>query len=83
MEDISSFLNFHLKKIFSTILHILEDTGDFLQRLNQVGDIHENALLVSFDVVGPYPHISHYRGVEIMWCFLDKREDQSVSSESL
>ena len=83
MENISSFLDLYLKNIFSTILHILEDTGGFLQCLNQVGDIHENALLDSFDVVDPYPHISHYQGVEIMWCFLDKREDQSVSSESL
>ena len=40
-------------------------------------------LLVSFDVVGLYPHIRHDQGVEIVRCFLDKREDQSVSSETL
>ena len=45
-ENISAFLDFHLKNIVSTIPHILEDTRDFLQHLNQIGDISENALLV-------------------------------------
>ena len=54
-----------------------------MQHLNNIGDIPENALLVSFDVVGLYPHIPHDQGVEIMRRFLDKREDQSVSSESI
>ena len=54
-----------------------------MQRLNQIRNIHENALLVSFDVVGLYPHIPHNQGVEVMRRFLDKREDQSVSSENL
>ena len=82
-ENISAFLDFHLKNKVSTIPHVLEDTRDFLQRLNQIGDIPENVLLVSFDVVGLYPYIPHNQGVEIMRRFLDKREDQSVPSESL
>ena len=45
---------------------ILEDTRDFLQGLNQIGDIHKNVLLVSFDVVGLYPHIPHDQGIKIM-----------------
>ena len=34
-------------------------------------------------MVGLFPHIAHDQGVEIMCHFLDKREDESVSSESL
>ena len=83
MENISAFLDYHLKNIVSTIPHILEDTRDSVQRLNQIGDIPENALLVSFDVVRLYPHITHNQGVEIMRRFFDKRDDQSVTSESL
>ena len=82
-ENISGFLDFHLKNIVSAILHILGGTRDFLQRLNQIGDISENALLVSFDVVGLYSHIPYNQGVKIMRRFLDKRENRSVSSESL
>ena len=65
-ENISTFLDFHLKNIVSTIPHTLEDTRDFLQRLNQISDIPENTLLVSFDVVGLYPPIPHHQGVKIM-----------------
>ena len=82
-ENISAFLDFHLNNIVSTIPHILEDTRDFLQRLNQIRDIPGNALLVSFDMVSLYPHIPHKEGVEIKRRFLDKRENQSVSSENL
>ena len=48
---------------------------DFLERL----DMPENSLLVSFDVVGLYPHIPSDQGVEFMRRFLDKRKDQSAS----
>ena len=82
-ENIFAFLGFHLKDIVSTIPHILEDTRNFLQRLTQVGDISGNALSVSFDAVGLYPYIIHEEGVEIMRCFLDKRENQLVSSGSV
>ena len=40
-------------------------------------------LLVSFDVVGLYPHIPDEEGLQIMKKYLDKREDQSVTSENL
>ena len=67
-ERISSFLDFHLKNI-PTIPHIQ--------------NIPEGTLLVSFDVVGLYPHIPHDEGLQIMKKYLDKREDQSVTSENL
>ena len=79
-ENISAFLDFHLRNIVSTIPHILEDTRDFLQCLNQIGDIPENALLVSFHVVHLYLTIKVSKLCRVS--FLNKREDQSVSSES-
>ena len=66
-----------------TVLHILQDTRDFSSRLNELCEIPKNAYLVSFDVVGLHPHIPHERGLEILKYFLDKREDQLVSSENL
>ena len=51
--------------------------------LNEFCEIPENADLVSSDVFGLYPHIPHEGGLEILKCFLDTREDQSVSSETL
>ena len=82
-KNISSFLDFHLKTIIPTAPHILEDTKHFLSRLNQLLDIPDNTLLVTFDVVRLYPHIPHKEGLETMKKYLNKREDQSVSSGSL
>ena len=73
-ENVSSFLDFYLKTIIPTIPH----TTDFLSRLNQLPDIPDNTLLVRL-----HPHIRHDGGLETMWRYLDKREDQSVSSDSL
>ena len=63
-ENISSFLDFHLKTIIRTIPHILEGTSDFLSRLNQLRDTPDTTLLVTFDVVGLYPHVPHEEGLE-------------------
>ena len=61
-ERISSFLDFHLKNVIPTIPHILEDTRDFLHRIEQLQNIPEGTLLVSFDVVGLYLYIPHHEG---------------------
>ena len=82
-ENISSFLDFHLKNIVPTIPHILEDTKDFLKRINDIGEIPSGSLLVTFDVVGLYPHIPHEEGIETIKKYLNLREDQSVSTNSL
>ena len=37
---------------------------------------------MSFDVVGLYPYIPHKEGLEILKCFLDIREGESVSIEN-
>ena len=82
-ENISSFLDFHLKTIIPTIPHILEHSSDFSSWLNQLCDIPNNTILVTFDVLGLYPHIPHNKGLETMKRYGDKREDQSVFSDSL
>ena len=82
-ERISEYLDFHLKQIVPEIPHILEDTRDFLKRIADLSDIPENAILVSFDVIGLYPHIPHDDGLKFMKMFLDNRKDKTVSTESL
>ena len=37
---------------------------------------------MSFDVLGLYPYIPHKEGLEILKCFLDIREGESVSIEN-
>ena len=53
-----------------------------MYRIKQLQNIHEGTLLVSFDVVGLCPHILHAEDLQILKKYLDKCEDQSVTSES-
>ena len=82
-ENISALLDFHLKPLVTKVPHILEDLRDFLTRITEIKDLTENALLVSFDVVGLYLHISHEKGIEIMKEFLNQREVKDISVRSL
>ena len=82
-EKISQFLDFHLKQLIPIIPHILEDTRDFLSRLNNLPAIPNGAILVSFDVVGLYPHIPHIEGIETMRRYLEKLEHLQVITDSL
>ena len=70
-ENISAFVEYHLSSIIPAIPRILKDTMDFLNRLTNINPIPENAFLVTFDVVGLYPHIPHQEGISAMRHYLD------------
>ena len=50
-ENISAFLDYHLKPLVIKVPHVLEDTRDFLTQITEIKDLPEDALLVSLDVV--------------------------------
>ena len=75
-EHISGYLDFHLDPPVSK-------TNHFLALLGKLGDIPDNALLCTADVVGLYPHIPHSEGLEAMHRALHARQNPSVSMESL
>ena len=56
--------------VFS-IPHILIDTRGFLCGINQINNISEDTILVSFDVVGIYLNIPHDEGIETMTEYLN------------
>ena len=78
-ENISAFLDFHLKPLATKVLRILEETRDFLTRITEIKDLPEDALLVSFDFVEFYLHISHEEDIEIMKEILNQREVKDIS----
>ena len=75
-ENISSYLDYHLKSLIPNVPHILEDTRDFVNRIQDLSDLPERSILVSFDVVGSYPDIPHKAE------YLETREDKTVSTKS-
>ena len=58
-------------------------TCRFLKLINDIGEIPSGSLLVTFDVVGLYPHIPHEEGIVTIETHLKLREDQSISTNSL
>ena len=53
----SKFLDYHLKSAMQSAKSCIKDTSDFSKKLNELGKLHENAILVTTDVVDLYPSI--------------------------
>ena len=44
----------------------IKEIGDLLKKIKRLGKIPEGAILVTADVVGPYPDIPHHLGLQLM-----------------
>ena len=63
--------------------YILEDTSDFLTWIMEIKDLPEDVLLISFYVVGLYPHIPHEEGIQNLKDFLSQGEVKDISIKNL
>ena len=61
----------------------IKNSGGFLKKIKNVGNIPENAILVTADVVGLYPNIPHNAGLNALSNMLEAREHKAVSNEDL
>ena len=52
----------------------IKNSGDFLRKIKQIGNLPENSILVTVDVVGLYPSILHELGLKALEEALEKRE---------
>ena len=52
----------------------IKDSGDFLRKIKQIGNLPENSILVTVDVAGLYPSILHELGLKALEEALEKRE---------
>ena len=77
------YLDCHPKSLIPKVPHILEDTRDFVNRIEDLSDLPESSILVSFDIVGLYPHVPQEEGIETMAEYLETKEDKTVSTKSL
>lgn len=58
-EKLSMFIDSYLKPLTLKVDSYIKDTTDFLQKLNALGQINKNSLLVTIDVVSLYTNIPH------------------------
>ena len=82
-ERISSFIDYHLQPLAQNVKSYIKDTNDFLCKLNKIGKLPDDAIMVTVDVVGLYPSIPHDEGLKAMRAALDKRAKKDVSTDSL
>ena len=61
----------------------IKDTADFLDKLKDLGEIPEGAILVTADVVGLYPSIPHTEGLEVLRKQYDKFLHKKVPTEDI
>ena len=61
----------------------IKDSGNFLRNIKQTGNLPENSILVTSDVVGLYPSIPHELGLKALEEALEKREPKQISTDNL
>ena len=80
-EKVSEFLDYHLKPVMQSAKSYIKDTSDFLRKLKELGEVPENAILATADVVGLYPSIPHSDGLEALSVKSEERVDKSIATE--
>ena len=82
-EKASEFLDRHLKPVMQSSRSCTKDSGDFLRKIKQIGNLPENSILVTVDVVGLYPSIPHELGLKVLEEALEKRKSKQISTDDL
>ena len=60
----------------------IKNSGDFISKIKRIGSVPEKALLVTADVVGLYPSVTHKMGLGAIKQALDKREQKKIPTEA-
>ena len=82
-EKISAFVDHQLKPLVPRIPSYVKDTNDFLNKLKDIGNFPEGAILVTIDVIGLYPNIPHDEGLEAMRKILDTRINPEIPTDHI
>ena len=82
-EKVSEYLDHHLQPVMKEGKSYIKDTADFIDKIKDLGEIPEGAILVTADVVGLYPSIPHTEGQEFLRKQYDKFLQKKVPAEDV
>ena len=82
-ENISAFLEFHLKPLTQKVKSYIKDTNDFPRKIASLPPLPDDIILCTIDVVGLYPNIPHDEGLIALRKSLESREDKTISTDPL
>ena len=82
-ENISSFLDFHLKPLAQKVKCYIQGTNGFLKKIANLPPLPDDLILCTIDVVDLYPNIPHEEGLIAIRKALDTRKGETISTDSL
>ena len=82
-ENISAFLEYHLKVIAQKVKSYVGDTNVSLNKLDALPSLPEDIILGSIDALGLYPYIPDEYESVTMRKALDERQDKTFSTDFL
>ena len=82
-EKVSEFLDSQLKPVMQSSQSYIKDSGDFIKKIKNIGAIPKDSILVTADVVGLYPSVSHEAGLRALEKAPNSRTNKNVSTEDL
>ena len=82
-ENISSFLDFHLKPLAKKVKSYIQDTNDSFKKIANLPPLSDDLILCTIDVVGLYPTIPHEERLIAIRKALDTKKDKTISTDSL
>ena len=71
-ENISSFLDFHLKPLAEKVKSYIQDTNDFFKKIANLPLFPDDLILCTIDVVSLYPNIPHWKWIFIQMYFIGR-----------
>lgn len=74
-ENISSFVDHHLKPSVAKLPSFTRDSSDFTLKLKQIGPVSDNDILVTYGVESLYTNIPHQGALEAIEHFLNEQPD--------
>ena len=83
-ENISLFVEYHIKDISTKHMSYLQDTPHFLRiidKLNQGKKLPNNAMIVTADITGAYQNIPQEDGSKCLGEALDERIDKTIPTD--
>ena len=83
IENISSFLYYHLQPLAQKVKSYIKDTNHFLSKLKSIMKLPQGAILCTIDVVALYPNIPHNECLNSFRRFLELRENKQIPSDTL
>ena len=78
-EHISEFIDFFLQPLVQQLPSYIKDTNHFLEKINSLGPLPPNTILVSMDITSLYTNIPQAHAIEIIHQELLKTQTQAFA----